>query len=50
MRYLMKLLIFSTVYYPDIIGGGEFSTKLMTEGLIKKDMKLKFMLLVFLIV
>lgn len=32
----MKLLIFSTVYYPDIIGGGEFSTKLMTEGLIKK--------------
>lgn len=32
----MKLLIFSTVYYPDVIGGGEFSTKLIAEGLIAK--------------
>ncbi len=32
----MKILIFSEVYYPDIMGGGEFSTKQMTEGLVKK--------------
>lgn len=32
----MKLLIFAEVYFPDILGGGEFSTKQMTEGLVKK--------------
>ena len=25
----MKILVFAEVYYPDIIGGGEFSTKLI---------------------
>ena len=29
----MKILIFAEVYFPDVIGGGEFSTKMMTEGL-----------------
>ncbi|MCR5776183.1 MAG: glycosyltransferase [Lachnospiraceae bacterium] len=32
----MKILIFAEVYYPDVMGGGEFSTKQMTEGLAKK--------------
>ena len=32
----MKILIFAEVYYPDVMGGGEFSTKQMTEGLVKK--------------
>ena len=32
----MRLLIFAEVYYPDVMGGGEFSTKQMTEGLVKK--------------
>ena len=32
----MKLLIFAEVYFPDVMGGGEFSTKQMTEGLVKK--------------
>ncbi len=29
----MKILIFAEVYYPDVMGGGEFSTKQMAEGL-----------------
>ena len=32
----MKILIFSEVYYPDIFGGGEFSTKQMAEGMVSK--------------
>ena len=32
----MKILIFAEVYYPDIMGGGEFSTKQMAEGLAGK--------------
>ena len=32
----MKILIFSEIYYPDIMGGGEFSTKQMAEGLAGK--------------
>ncbi len=32
----MKILIFAEVYYPFVMGGGEFSTKQMTEGLVKK--------------
>ncbi|MCR4899970.1 MAG: glycosyltransferase [Treponema sp.] len=32
----MKVLIFAEVYFPDVMGGGEFSTKQMTEGLVKK--------------
>ena len=32
----MKILIFAEVYYPYVMGGGEFSTKQMTEGLVKK--------------
>ena len=32
----MKILIFAEVYYPDVMGGGEFSTKQMTEGLTKR--------------
>lgn len=35
----MKILIFAEVYYPDVMGGGEFSTKQMTEGLVKKGHK-----------
>ena len=30
----MKILVFAEVYFPDIIGGGEISTKLMTEGMV----------------
>ena len=29
----MKILIFAEVYYPDVMGGGEFSTKQMAESL-----------------
>lgn len=29
----MKILIVSSLYYPDVKGGGEFSTKLLAEGL-----------------
>ena len=32
----MKILIFAECYYPDVMGGGEFSTKQMAEGLAKK--------------
>lgn len=32
----MKILIFAEVYYPDVMGGGEFSAKQMTEGLVKR--------------
>ncbi len=32
----MKILIFAEVYYPDVMGGGEFSTKQMTEGLARR--------------
>ena len=32
----MKILIFAEVYYPDVMGGGEFSTKQMAEGLAGK--------------
>ncbi len=32
----MKILIFAETYYPDVMGGGEFSTKQMTEGLVKR--------------
>ena len=32
----MKILIFAEIYYPDIMGGGEFSTKQMAEGLAGK--------------
>lgn len=35
----MKILIFADVYYPDVMGGGEFSTKQLTEGLSKKGHK-----------
>jgi glycosyltransferase involved in cell wall biosynthesis len=33
---MMKILIFAEVYYPDVMGGGEFSTKQMAEDLVKK--------------
>lgn len=36
----MNILIYTTVYYPDIIGGGEFSLKLVTEGLINRGHKI----------
>ena len=32
----MKILVFAEIYYPDIMGGGEFSTKQMTEALAGK--------------
>ncbi|MCR5651017.1 MAG: hypothetical protein K6F86_07545, partial [Lachnospiraceae bacterium] len=32
----MKILVFAESYYPDVMGGGEFSTKQMAEGLVKK--------------
>jgi glycosyltransferase involved in cell wall biosynthesis len=32
----MKLLIVSFAYYPDVVGGGEFSTKMMAEGMVEK--------------
>ncbi|MBO4338138.1 MAG: glycosyltransferase [Lachnospiraceae bacterium] len=32
----MKILIFAETYYPDIKGGGEFSTKQMAQGLAGK--------------
>lgn len=32
----MKILVFAEVYFPDVIGGGEFSTKLMTEGMVSR--------------
>lgn len=32
----MKILVFAEVYFPDVIGGGEFSTKMMTEGLVSR--------------
>lgn len=32
----MKILFLTSVYYPDIIGGGEISTQLVTEGLAQK--------------
>lgn len=32
----MKIKIFSTFYYPNIIGGGEISTQLLAEGLKEK--------------
>ena len=35
----MKILIFAETYYPDIMGGGEYSTKQMTEGLAEKGHK-----------
>lgn len=35
----MKILVFAEVYYPDVMGGGEFSTKQMAEGLAEKGHK-----------
>ncbi|MBR6329167.1 MAG: glycosyltransferase [Lachnospiraceae bacterium] len=32
----MKILVFAEVYYPNVMGGGEFSTKQMAEGLCKR--------------
>ncbi|MCR4690467.1 MAG: glycosyltransferase [Lachnospiraceae bacterium] len=32
----MKLLLFAEVYYPDVMGGGEQSTKQMAEGLAQR--------------
>lgn len=32
----MKLLIVSFAYYPDVVGGGEFSTKMIAEGMVEK--------------
>lgn len=32
----MKVTIFSTYYYPNIVGGGEISTQLLAEGLSRK--------------
>ncbi len=32
----MKIVMFAELYYPDVMGGGEYSTKQMTEGLVKK--------------
>lgn len=32
----MKILVFAEVYFPDVIGGGEFSTKLMAEGMVSR--------------
>lgn len=32
----MKILIVTTVYYPDVIGGGEFSLKFIAEGLANR--------------
>ncbi len=32
----MKILIFAEVYYPDVMGGGEYSTRQMAEGLVRK--------------
>ena len=38
----MKILIFSTVYYPYRIGGAEVSTQLLAEGLVKKKYRSKY--------
>jgi len=35
----MKVLIFSTLYYPNIRGGGEISTQILAEGLAKYGIK-----------
>ncbi len=35
----MKILICAETYYPDVMGGGEYSTKQMTEGLVKRGHK-----------
>lgn len=32
----MKLLIVSFTYYPDVVGGGEFSTKMIAEGMVER--------------
>lgn len=32
----MKIVIFAETYYPDVMGGGEFSTKQMAEGLAER--------------
>jgi hypothetical protein len=32
----LKILIFNTLYYPNIVGGAEKSVQLLAEGLIKK--------------
>lgn len=32
----MRLLIVSFAYYPDVVGGGEFSTKMIAEGMVEK--------------
>ena len=32
----MELLIISFAYYPDVVGGGEFSTKMIAEGMVEK--------------
>ena len=31
----MKILIVASLYYPNIKGGGEISTQLLAEGLVK---------------
>lgn len=35
----MNILIFAETYYPDVMGGGEYSAKQMTEGLVRRGHK-----------
>lgn len=37
----MKIKIFSTYYYPNILGGGEISTQILAEGLLKKGIDIE---------
>ena len=32
----MKIAVFSPVYYPEVLGGGEYSTKIMVDGLVNR--------------
>jgi len=36
----MRILIFNTFYYPNIVGGAEKSTQLIAEGLVKKGLNI----------
>ncbi len=36
----MKVLIFNTFYYPNIVGGAEKSTQLLAESLAKKGINI----------
>ena len=41
----MKILVFAELYYPDLLGGGEFSTKQMAEGLASKGHEVRVLCL-----